>query len=392
MLGKQWHMRLRAEALAHCRELVKSDMRSFDSLSIQNGERRASMRRHIMFASIRYRYASDVQDYIAEALVRRMWRIPILLGLVGLLVFRWGKEWFGYQIPLYVLGIIALLAVFFAYSWFMQRYEHGRSGAFATLLTAASLPAASLAITVVQPSFLSIESLEWSFVTGWDAACVLVLTMQATLAIAAIMGRSAMNERCHPLDNLALTTLGLASTIYTSRHRWRSASVTRKWCLEIESVAIHAESALIRPKASPIQSWQLRRNLQEEAWRIGAIFRSHQPALLKASSEIDIKRIVESLTFGVEALLNGDRDSLLVNAPDSVTRISLLKQAMNRVKAGLILIAAGIALPYLPTIPSDAGGSLRVFLIVLGVLQLITTQADVGTRISGVLDKSLPWK
>ncbi|MEU4172797.1 hypothetical protein AB0F46_38655 [Streptomyces sp. NPDC026665] len=380
-------------AMAYCRDLVRSDLTSFDVLDIQDDVRREQMRRKVMLASIRYRYASDLPEFIGNRIVGKIWRIPLILGLGVLLALRWGDEWFGAQVLLYVLGVTALVAAFFLLYVGLQRvYEQGRVGASFTLLATTTLGISSLVATAIRPSIISVRPLAWSFVAGWDAACVMLLSMQATLTVAAVIGRRAMNERCFPLDNLALTTLAVAAMIHNDRNRWRSASVTRKWCLEIESIAIHAESALTRSKASPMQSRRLRRDLQEEAWRIGAAYRRHQQTLVVASSEVDVSRVIESLACGMEALLDGDRQALLENAPDAVTRSSLLAQAFNRVKSGLLIIAAGVALPYVPGVMGDTGSSLRVLLLTLGVLQLVTVQADVVSRIGGALDKSLPWK
>ncbi|MFI6055607.1 hypothetical protein ACIBCO_36680 [Streptomyces violascens] len=117
------------------------------------------------------------------------------------------------------------------------------------------------------------------------------------------------------------------------------------------------------------------------------------PAVAVAYDVADVQPVVASLLWSIEALADGDRVSLLANAPDAVPIAGRVRRAIARAWPPTVLIASGIALPLIPAAANqpEAASSSGWTLVVTGVLTLAAGQ-DIAGRVGVSWDRALRWK
>lgn len=194
--------------------------------------------------------------------------------------------------------------------------------------------------------------------------------------------------RGRPYDLLLLELVTVVAALHAEGRRLSTVE-TRRVCRELDHIADRVELLLSMPGRARRSS---RTVLRAEARRIAAVFRAHVPAVAAAYDAADVQPVVASLLCSVEALADGDRASLLANAPDVVPLAGRLQRAFQRAWPPAVLLASGIALPLIPAVADqpEAAGSLRWTLVVAGVLTLVAGQ-DIAGRVGVSLDRALPW-
>lgn len=195
--------------------------------------------------------------------------------------------------------------------------------------------------------------------------------------------------RGRPYDLLLLELVTVVAALHAGGRRLTTVE-TRRICRELDHIANRVELLLSMPGRARRSS---RAVLRAEARRIAAVFRAHVPVVAAAYDAIDVRPVVASLLCSVEALADGDRASLLANAPDVVPIAGRLRRALNRAWPPTVLPASGIALPLIPAVADqpEAASSLRWTLVVAGVLTLVAGQ-DIAGRVGVSLDRALPWR
>jgi hypothetical protein len=194
-----------------------------------------------------------------------------------------------------------------------------------------------------------------------------------------------------PTNHIALFLLGTAAQIRCERHRWHDDSRVTSWRASLEVVAIQVERDASLSGRTGLADGSAHMELREEARRIAAVIRSHKRALAEAHSAHDVDAVVVSLVEGIRAFCAGDRAALLAHAPDQVAaQVSRFTRAALRLAPAVVLIAAGLLLPLVPSIShSDLASNLRWYLIVMGAIMSITTREDLATKISEAVAKVL---
>lgn len=228
------------------------------------------------------------------------------------------------------------------------------------------------------------------FWQGCFFGATVLLYVHAASAFVEFRRTRQIHQRCRPTDRLLLTTLTLAGGIHVfTRGRVTPATCRLLWAT-MESAAHMAERDLAVPYRLPRS---LRGTLRQEALRIASVYRAHMMPLALVRTPADGDRLVASLLAAADALIDGDRAALLENAPEKVTKRRIVRAVLVRAWPPVVLIACGIGLPLIPSVAAQGAlaSSLRWTLVVAGVLTFVAG-SDTASRVSGPLDKALPWK
>jgi hypothetical protein len=264
----------------------------------------------------------------------------------------------------------------------------GRSMALMLLIPSVYLPVLS-----ARNAWLTPRTDGWYFSEGATDVCgwlfwTLLLGTFFEVMVAIAEGPLSLSR---PTDRLMILTVTAAADIH-ARTRRRLNYFDSHWlCAELERLAYVAERDLTLPFRAPRR---VRRELQEEALRIAAVYRAHQKPLALVRRPQDADPLVASLLSAADALAAGDRAALLANAPDHVTRPNVIRRLVSRVWPAIVLIGSGALLPLIPPVarqPDAVTTSLRTFLIITGVLTLLAG-TDTANRVASPLDKVLPWR
>ncbi|MCL8014076.1 hypothetical protein [Streptomyces sp. AS02] len=218
-------------------------------------------------------------------------------------------------------------------------------------------------------------------------------------ALSYTTGKSLVDQRlrardCFPYDAVALRTLRLAAEMRRSRGQWQNNKVVRQWVIGLEDIATLAVVDFTLPDRVSRADWEIWRQLREEAVRIAEVFRAHKAQVLRARNEADIEEVIESLQRGVLAMLEGDREGLLANAPECISEADPIMAWLRRAVSGGILICAGLLLPMVPIVARQAvaAQSLRWTLLVAGVAMLISASPEVNSRVNDAFGKAIAGK
>ena len=377
----------------HLRGQVAEDLAAFDDLRIAEPVRRESIRVELRGASRRYRYADGYPAVMLNG-PRLMGVYAALLAAFAVFCIRnWEVQPVSFALHLLVAagGLALLSLIMLAAVHGLPAYLRRRGPATAAVLGTFTVPVVSLVVTYAQWKPYDGGQYAWSLLWGWDAGCMALLVVQVAATVEVVWQGRRIDQRCKPYDGLALATARAAAKIAKDRHRWSSGRVARAWCEELEDIAARTELVLALRSQTPGRSRRLRHELRCEAVRIAEAFREHQRLVATAYSATDVDEVDASLVCAVEALLAGDRDALLAHAPDQVPLRTLLRRVWVRAWPASVLVVAGFVLPALPPVQgSPAELSLKVSLIVLGVLKLVAPQ--VSDQVGSMMDKALPWK
>ncbi|MEV5943420.1 hypothetical protein [Streptomyces sp. NPDC051994] len=201
--------------------------------------------------------------------------------------------------------------------------------------------------------------------------------------------RRAAREQAHAYDALAIAAVHVVDAIHGERLLWRHSRKVRRWCEKLENLAVEATACLaLKERVDPLDTG-LRRELRDEALRVAEAIRLHKRALVTASCVEDVERVIESLIYGIDALVCDDRAALLVNAPDLPSRTSRLRAMVTRLIPGAVLIGIAAALPLIPGIPPTAETSARWVLLLVGASSILSSSPDTAGHVRDVLGKLL---
>lgn len=266
-----------------------------------------------------------------------------------------------------------------AFSW-----EHRMIGAL-------SLPALSLAAQQIPYSLVIAHGKWWYICNGYfGLSAFLVIVLIIDFALEAPLRWLSESGRTRPYDRLVVLTVSAAAHVHELTRGRLVPQHSRRLCRMLEQLARAAEYDLTLPRRAPLR---IRRTLRGEALRVAAVYRAHHRPLVLARNAHDADAVVASLLTAVDALIREDRAALLANAPDEVTPRNLARRIAARTLPGSALILSGVFLPFVPAVAQQeaVASSLRWTLVVAGVLTLVAG-SDVASRVTGPLDKALPWK
>ncbi|MFD4510371.1 hypothetical protein [Streptomyces sp. NPDC058457] len=172
---------------------------------------------------------------------------------------------------------------------------------------------------------------------------------------------------------------------------WPTQALMKQSVMQLESLAVVVRGEL---KMTWLRdtNYLMLPHFHLEAYRVYAAILRHRSRLVRCGTGEGFQQLLESLSDGLVALTLGNRDRLLANAPE-ITRSTMVKDAFKRAYPGLILLAAGIALPYIPQIAKqpEVADNVRVALIVMGVLALASAPSDAAQKVNDIVAKILPF-
>jgi len=136
----------------------------------------------------------------------------------------------------------------------------------------------------------------------------------------------------------------------------------------------------------------VRRDLAQEARRVGATIRAQQAAILTGRQFQDYVAVTDFLLVLIENIAARDREALLVDAPADVPARDTLRRIVQRLWPAVLLAITAFLLPLLPGFPTHngLGATIRWGLLVPAALSLVTRQPDVIGRVEATIDKALP--
>ncbi|MFL1901180.1 hypothetical protein ACJWDR_19005 [Streptomyces tauricus] len=207
-----------------------------------------------------------------------------------------------------------------------------------------------------------------------------------------IVATKRSQEMCHSYDALALAVLKFISELQAKKLHWLRDGTAKRWVASLEELAEIASYTLSCPNRNVTGDREAEVALRVESRRIAAVFRSHKIDIARAADSADIEAIIDSLTFGLEAILRRDRDALLSQAPDVPNDPYMT--IGRRITPGATLISLGIFIPLIPAISeiSQAASYLRWTLVVAGIVMLTSSNAEVAARVNESMGKSMAMK
>ncbi|MFH9864091.1 hypothetical protein [Streptomyces sp. NPDC017202] len=372
------------------RQLVHKDLESFDSLPAGDGPDRARLRADVLHASLRWRNARVNVASENKALAIFLC-VGGGLGSWVLIAPLWvdkadGRHRAALSATVLIASLVIALVAAIATSFAVRRRRTSPPEALAADVV---IPVCSLAVAfslrdVTPRGVASLGAF------GWSAGCCIWISVWLGGLISDVITNRVIVRRCLAFDALLVDVVHLAADLHRSS-RWRlSARSARLACDRLESLAAVSEKAMTAPGRAPRR---VRAELRQDGLRLAAVFRSYQKQVATAHTVADVDRIVAALLAAAEALAAGDRETLLEHAPDSVPVVRRLYRVLVRTWPPLVMIASGVALPFIPPLADQPGaaGSVRWSLIVAGVLTLVAGR-DTAGHVGGTLDKALSWK
>ncbi|MEU2058963.1 hypothetical protein [Streptomyces sp. NPDC013455] len=367
-------------------------MSDFDSLPFGDARRRADLRPRLIYAAVRRNYAelpfADVMTFTSGA--------ALLAACAASLYFAGVRPDGAVQGLLAAvcagLGVTLVLIVLF-------RFSRGDTRVYLLshllLATSVQIIAASAALWFGSPYLGGRPSYARSAVDGLALGLVVAgcwVWFMTLLAYLVSYSRR-RTRRTHRYDAALLRWVDATALVWFHRGRIHHPKVSTMCAVSIERAARSAESAARSSDVLHLLEPHQKAEIRTESLRISEVFRAHKAALLRIGNHDDLDRLVESMLAGVEALATGDREALLANAPEEIPRSNRIRRFFLWVLPPALLISAGILLPLIPAISSNAAAqSLRWSLVVAGVLSLVAAQKDVATRINDTFGKAITWK
>jgi hypothetical protein len=228
----------------------------------------------------------------------------------------------------------------------------------------------------------------------WSVALWILLYGLFIVWVASLLLKEWEVRPLRPGDTLALEIVTTMHQVHTSRRRWDAAAASRACCKSLDQVALTARQELAMAERTSWRSWLLRRELRDEAQRIAEVFRRHKRRIVLAGSAQDYDAVLASLLVGLQAVLEGDRQALLANAPAALALRTRLWVWFKRASLGFVLLAVGGVLRFVPLPHSvhvaAANGSLVT--MGLGLAILFSANDTVYSRVGEALTRSLVTK
>ena len=264
-----------------------------------------------------------------------------------------------------VTGVVTLLV---AAAW-------GRAMSHATLM--AALAVAGIAIEFPQPTVSQTAA------RAFTAFCVTPAAMYAAFLPMIIVAYWYAWRLTRTIDPRARLVIGLLRcTHQISRDaRWlHDAHARDQIAARLEQVARSAERDLPRLLARSAQDASTKTWLREHAKLIGARIRECKRSLVLPDSRSHEVIPGELLRLLLQAASN-EWESMSAQQPPPKSN-GLLRKYAPHAAAGLMLIAAALALPeILPVLKGTAGTNLRTVLLLSGFVALVPLDADSLNRI-----------
>ncbi|MDJ0345887.1 hypothetical protein QMK19_35225 [Streptomyces sp. H10-C2] len=382
---------LRVDLAQKCREKVEADLAAFDLLSIADPERQLRIRRELRRAARRFRYADEYPDLALRPLMGHVVWLALVAGVVVFFARLSGPISHSAANLLW-FAVSATTAGFIPKLLLVAPAIRRRGPSVAALASYLMLPAAMLYGTglAIRAGQLPGNGVEWAVISGIDTIWLAWLACGCVSVVAGLLQVERIARCCWPYDGLVLGVLHVASEIARDPSAWRSERTVRRWCNRLEDISVAVETVFALRQRTPWRDRPLRRDFGGEALRVAEVFRAHKRLLLTAFSSADVQQVVESLTCAVEALLAGDRQALLENAPEQAPLRTHLRRLWARLAPGAALIAAGILLPMFMPLPGTSGTHLQQILITLGIVQAVAPSA--AERVGNLLEKALSSK
>ncbi|WP_377267087.1 hypothetical protein [Peterkaempfera sp. SMS 1(5)a] len=102
------------------------------------------------------------------------------------------------------------------------------------------------------------------------------------------------------LDPLIVRTVGGADDLKRNRHKRREVRTARSWCREPEDLSRRAREAFDVSRRTHAGDIAHRRALRADARRVGGVYRSLIPPIVRARSAGDVDQVVSDLVRGIE--------------------------------------------------------------------------------------------
>ncbi|MEU6339966.1 hypothetical protein ABZ883_03330 [Streptomyces sp. NPDC046977] len=229
---------------------------------------------------------------------------------------------------------------------------------------------------------------------GAYAGFAVMLITAVSMATEKSIGVRLHSRHARPLDRAAVRIIGLAATIHQQRVQWSDSVISGRWCREVFEAAGICRLAIANGSRLIGAGIPVLADFATEARRVGLAVEEHASLIARCSRPGDIDAVVGSLSVAGMLLLDGRRDEVISRSPQDPGLSSRFKEYALRTAPAVILIAAGALLPVLPIVQSQgaAADSLRVILLVSGVLSLTSSGKAVNGQVSEALAKVMPWK
>jgi hypothetical protein len=384
--------RFDARGIRGCRKQASEDLSLIDQLPIAEA-RKAELRAKIRGASLRKHLAIDYFKH-AQGALATLWVVASVAGY-GVLIQHGGTVGENGKNPESIDALINVVVIIVC----LNMVPAGLRTLFnSKILFRRTLIALGMSIFVIWSIAAIARTIAYreppksrEELYSLAALASLSLWPIAWLKRRAVSASRAQ-EMCHAYDTLSLAALKLITTLQKERGRWRRDGTAKRWVTELEKLAEIASYSLACPNRSVAGDRDAEIALRAESRRVAAVFRSHKVDIARAGSISDIDAVIESLTHGLEAILSGNRESLLSRAPDAPPDPYMT--ISRRIAPGATLIAFGITLPLIPAIAAapQAESYLRWTLIIAGAVMLTSTNSEVAARVNEALGKSMAMK
>jgi hypothetical protein len=189
-----------------------------------------------------------------------------------------------------------------------------------------------------------------------------------------------------PYDLLLLGLVDACAMTHAHRGTWflkRSRKAVER---ALENAARRAETAV---PARPFPGGH--GPARTDVLRLAAVIRCHRTPIARASGPASFDLVAQSLWSGVIALIDDDWEALTAAAP-SVTALSRLRRASAAVWPPAVLLAAAVALPWIPAVAQApaVANEVRVTLIITAVLGLVLPrESDARASILDAFNKAV---
>lgn len=244
-------------------------------------------------------------------------------------------------------------------------------------------------------AFLVLRDEYGTWPSGWLALAALGLTSgygagKLSFTFWNYMARRGARETEEVFDSAIKALFFMATLLFLALH-------TKEYPLRSVRLAIRRQiyfaAHAVETNGTPVRyTWRtekaLRSSIKEIHARIAALIHDHARALAKAHTEVEYKKVCDSMLSGLMAALEEDTEGLLANAPELTRSSRISRIALHISPAAAMALFAGI-IPLLPGV-GDAAGSVRIFLLATAALTLIPGSNSARATIEDALNKALP--
>ncbi|MET7924186.1 hypothetical protein ABZT43_09410 [Streptomyces sp. NPDC005349] len=382
----------RRQILTDLRKQLRTVMDGFDSLPFPEDVERLEVRNRAIVSCVRFLYYDAASAIIFRA--SAVLALFLMLSVGYVLLFLSFPVWQAAQGGVvYTVAIPAFFILLAKSDKYVKRLEFRTERIW--FVFGMVIVAVSATVYLAQGAYTKGEGL-WvaaaSFSAGFAAGSIwLILGFMYGGALEYFMKEERGVKR---YDAALFKWIQAAFAVHQSRGRIHRYDVLRTSFVLIEEAARRVEAIGYSTRVSSLLEAHHKIILRDESRRMAEVLRNHKRALVQASRREDFDAVVASMVAGVIALAAGDREALLENAPERVSRSEKIRRVAVWVLPALTLISAGIVLPMVPSVAAQgaAASSLRWSLIVAGVLSIVAAQKDVAARINDTFGKAMTWK